>query len=143
MKYQGSTDSGRKQCYNRQTKKKGREQYRQIDINMGHQVENPTQTPSILPFIKMCSLYSCSQRTNSLHRHHIGQQTVCPPNADSSPGKVLLNHGIQRQTSRHKTICKGGCCSREQTVQCTMLLCHTACNGTTDHLIYYTNKAKK
>lgn len=85
-------------------RKKGRETCIQIGRNMGHDVENPAQTSSILPFIKICSLNSCSQRTSSLHRHHGGQQTVCPPNADSSPGKVLLNHGTQRQTGGHKTV---------------------------------------
>lgn len=92
----------------RQRTKRG-EPYEQIDRNMGHQVENQTQTSSILPFIKICALNSFSQRTSSLHRHHSGQQTVCPPNADSSPGKVPLNHGTQRQTSRHRTVyAKGG-----------------------------------
>lgn len=99
------------------TERKRGENHTRIDRNMGHQVENQTQTSSTLPFIKICSLNSRSRRTSSLHRHHSGQQTVCPPNADSSPGKVLLNHGThtQRQTSRHKTVyAKGGAVARNK-----------------------------
>lgn len=71
------------------------------DINMRHEIEKKPKTSNTLSFITICSLNSSSQRTGSLQRHYSGQQTVCPPTADSSPGIVLLNHSTQRQTSRH------------------------------------------
>lgn len=83
------------------------------------------QTFSIPQFITICSLNSFSQRTRSLQRHCSRQQTVCPPNTDSSPRNVLWNYGTQQQTRRHKTVyAKRGCCSQEKVVQlyCTTLL---------------------
>lgn len=50
---------------------------------------------------------SCSRGTCFLLGLHSGQETVCPPNADSSPGRVPLNHDTQRQTSRHKPVYAG------------------------------------
>lgn len=105
-KRQGSAYSARVQCCNSQNQtdkgKKGQNCIYRLtemwDITSGRK-------PSAFSHLsKSVSLNSCSQRTSSLHRHHSGQQTVRPLNADSSPGKLLLNHGTQRQTRRHKTV---------------------------------------
>lgn len=49
-----------------------------------------------------------------MQRQQSGQQTVCPPNVDSSPGNILLNQCKNEPTSGHQTIFAIiGCCERE------------------------------
>lgn len=78
---------------------------------MAHQVENQTHSP-IYQNLFSKQLFPKDPFPTQAPR---GQQTVCPPNTDSSPGKVLLNQGTQRQTSRHKTVyAKGDAIARNK-----------------------------
>lgn len=100
-------------------------------------------TPSILPFVKMRFLNSCSQRASFIQWLHSGQQTVCPPNADSSPGNVLLNHSTLRQTSTHRKncICKEDAAAWNKWYDVARSQCMQRYSS--NHLINYTNKAPK
>jgi len=84
------------------------------------------QTPSVLPFITICSLNSCSQGTGSRQRHHSGQQTVCSPNTDSSHRNVLLNYNTQKHTSR---------------LNCTMMQSGTNGTFTAVHTVWWFHEA--
>lgn len=99
---QGSAYSGRVQCCNYH-RKKGEARRGKIDRNMGYRGENQTHTPIYQ------NLFSKQLFPGDYFPMQAGQWTVCPPTTDSSPGKVLLNHSTQRQTSRQKNcLCKGG-----------------------------------